>query len=189
MLPTLLAVLIALPLSALAGENPTDTELEQQARAKILAFSGELKQALSSAMQAGGIEQAIHVCHEKAGEIAQRHSESGWHIARTSHRVRNPANRPDPWEQQQLQHFLKQTGTGVAPNSLRVSSRVELEGNVYFRYMQGIGTESLCLACHGKDLAPATQALLQEYYPQDQATGFSLGDLRGAFSLSKLLEQ
>ena len=188
MLRTLLAVVIALPLSALAGESPTDAELEQQARAKIQSFGGELKQALQSAMQEGGVEQAIHVCHDKAQEIAQRHSQSGWHIGRTSHRVRNPANQPDEWERQQLQAFLEQAQTGVAPTSLKVSGRMEQAGKRTFRYMQGIGTEGLCLACHGSTLAPQTRALIEQYYPQDQATGFAAGELRGAFTLKKLLE-
>jgi hypothetical protein len=45
-------------------------------------------------------------------------------------------------------------------------------------------TNPLCLQCHGvagRDILPATATLLQKLYPQDQATGFQLGDLRGAW--------
>ena len=50
-----------------------------------------------------------------------------------------------------------------------------------------------CLNCHGeagKDIASESLALIQRHYPQDEATGFKLGDLRGAwridFPLAKL---
>jgi hypothetical protein len=42
----------------------------------------------------------------------------------------------------------------------------------------------MCLGCHGKNIAPEVQAKLDELYPEDQATGFSEGDLRGAFVIS-----
>jgi hypothetical protein len=44
----------------------------------------------------------------------------------------------------------------------------------------------MCLSCHGsvgKDIAPETTAKLTQLYPQDLATGYALGDLRGMWSL------
>jgi hypothetical protein len=40
-----------------------------------------------------------------------------------------------------------------------------------------------CLSCHGKkeDLDPEVLDQLNELYADDRATGFSEGDLRGAF--------
>ena len=40
-----------------------------------------------------------------------------------------------------------------------------------------------CLQCHGKvdDLAPEVRDVLAKNYPQDRATGFAAGDLRGWF--------
>ena len=45
-----------------------------------------------------------------------------------------------------------------------------------------------CVACHGDrdTLDPAIQAILNEQYPHDRATGYSPGDLRGAFSVKRL---
>ena len=47
--------------------------------------------------------------------------------------------------------------------------------------MRAIPTEALCLTCHGETLAPELAAAIAREYPNDQATGFKLGELRGAF--------
>jgi hypothetical protein len=48
--------------------------------------------------------------------------------------------------------------------------------------------EVTCLVCHGE--AEAQPAALREAlasaYPHDRATGYAVGDLRGAFSLKRL---
>jgi hypothetical protein len=48
-------------------------------------------------------------------------------------------------------------------------------------YMQAIVTQPLCVACHGTALAPDVASALARLYPSDRATGFAVGDLRGAF--------
>ena len=45
----------------------------------------------------------------------------------------------------------------------------------------------MCLTCHGTDIKADVRAELTRYYPADKATGFRLGELRGAFSLVKLI--
>jgi len=40
-----------------------------------------------------------------------------------------------------------------------------------------------CLLCHGAP-EPALKAEIDRLYPQDQATGFRPGELRGAFTVS-----
>ncbi|MFT6919058.1 MAG: hypothetical protein ACJA2G_001693 [Cognaticolwellia sp.] len=54
------------------------------------------------------------------------------------------------------------------------------------RYMKAIPTGGLCLACHGSKLADDVSSKVNELYPNDQATGFKLGDIRGAFTLQKI---
>ncbi|MFN7177274.1 MAG: DUF3365 domain-containing protein, partial [Thermaurantiacus sp.] len=53
------------------------------------------------------------------------------------------------------------------------------------RYMRAIPTAPQCLACHGPEeaIAPAVRAAIAERYPDDRATGFRAGELRGAFSI------
>jgi hypothetical protein len=60
----------------------------------------------------------------------------------------------------------------------------------YFRYMQAIPMQGMCMSCHGprEALAPEVRERLEERYPHDRATGFAVGDLRGAFSIRQPLE-
>ena len=61
----------------------------------------------------------------------------------------------------------------------------EASGQPAFQYMSAIPTQKLCLGCHGKSIAPEVKAKLAELYPEDKATGFSEGDLRGAFVVTR----
>lgn len=40
-------------------------------------------------------------------------------------------------------------------------------------------TQTMCLPSHGSSMAPSVEARLRELYPDDQASGFQEGDLRG----------
>lgn len=48
------------------------------------------------------------------------------------------------------------------------------------RYMKAIPTEPVCTVCHGRQLPPTLQQAIAAKYPADAATGFEVGDLRGA---------
>jgi hypothetical protein len=51
-------------------------------------------------------------------------------------------------------------------------------------YVEPIVTQPQCLICHGSELAPPVAVALEAHYPEDQATGFAVGDLRGVFWVS-----
>jgi hypothetical protein len=51
--------------------------------------------------------------------------------------------------------------------------------------MQAQGVEAICLTCHGQNLSQPVIDALQQYYPDDMATGYQLGQVRGAISLSR----
>jgi hypothetical protein len=51
--------------------------------------------------------------------------------------------------------------------------------------MKAIPTGDVCLLCHGAQLAPGVSQVLTELYPEDKATGFSMGDIRGAFVVTR----
>jgi hypothetical protein len=46
----------------------------------------------------------------------------------------------------------------------------------------------MCTACHGKDIDSGVGEILSALYPADRATGFEVGELRGAFTATVLLE-
>ena len=150
------------------------TERAEAARgAELLApLKNSLKQALMEGMQEGPVN-AISVCKEQAPAIADSLSVDGIEIGRTSHRLRNPANVAPGWVNATLQSYLQEVGD-------RVPRVVSLPDNRE-GYVEPIVTQPLCVACHGGNLAPEVAAQIKEMYPEDAATGFEVGDLRGVF--------
>lgn len=172
---------------ALAGSGDTTDALEAEARQLVQRFVGQLKPQLQSALAEGGPAHAITVCSQAAPRIADTLGmDSGWQVARVSLRQRNASRAtPDAWEHEVLEAFDRQRAAGADPARLFRSEIVRGR----YRYMQAQVTEGICLACHGETLSPQTREALQEYYPDDQATGYAVGAVRGAISLSTALPE
>ncbi len=172
----------------LAYGSEQDT-LTKEARSVMKGFGMQLKSTLVSAMKHGGPVNALGVCNTKAGPITMKNArESGWNIRRTSLKLRNPSNKADAWELAVLKDFEKKKAAGANPKKLEFSAIIEKDGKKLFRYMKAIPTAKPCLHCHGSSIkAPVTEKIAA-HYPNDKATGFKLGDIRGAFSLSKELK-
>lgn len=183
--------ILALLWAAPAPAAPPDTAaLRAQGLAVIQQFFAALKGELRAGLQKGGPVAAIQVCRDQAPALAQRVGEqNGWQVGRTSRRLRNPANAPDPWEARVLTDFAAQVRSGARPGGLVFSQVVrDPQGRRVFRLMKGIAVGGMCLVCHGPAPSPAVRAQLKLLYPQDQATGYTPGQLRGAFTLRKVLE-
>ena len=155
-------------------------------RAAVKECAHTLQSELESAMKAGGPVNAIGVCNEKAPAIAADISrKKSWKVSRTSLKTRNPNNAPDAWEKKVLQDFEKRKAAGEDPAKLEFSGMVTDGGKHESRYMKAIviAEGAPCLACHGSNFAPEVSAKLKSLYPKDQATGYKVGDIRGAFSI------
>lgn len=168
--------------SSCAGTAPTRTEqqLTAEGLALVKQFAGRLKPLLKQSLEQGGPVTAVQVCASAAPLIAKQLSEeSGWQIKRVSLQARNPQAKPDTWERQAMRDILADRTTAKA-EILRTKNT---END--FRLLKPQYVESMCLQCHGsaEQISTATQAVLQQYYPQDSATAYQLGDMRGAFSL------
>ena len=157
-------------------------------RAVAAGFMSTLKAELAKAMREGGPVHAIKVCKNRAPEIAaQKSRATGWGVARTSLKVRNPANAPDGWERRVLESFEARRARGEHVKTLEHGEIVTENGKRFFRYMKAIQTRGICLRCHGTKIDSAVSTALREFYPQDKATGFNLGDIRGAFTVTQPL--
>lgn len=182
---TAVAVALALGVAGELSADDVGRRLEQS-REVAADFMASLKAELTRAMEAGGPSKAIDACQAVAPAIAQEHSKrTGWQVGRTSLRVRNPGNAPDAWEREALLSFEKRKAAGEDIARLEHYGFVEQDGRTVFRYMKAIPTAQMCLACHGSSLDPSVKATLAELYPNDQATGFSVGDIRGAFTITQ----
>jgi len=183
-----MAVVLAIVAGAAWGD-PREEGRVVGARDAARAFLGELKGELTAVLEGEGPIAALEVCRKKAPEIAAKRSrETGAQMGRTSLRTRNPANAPDPWEEGVLEDFERRAAAGEDPAGLERFEVVEEAGGKTFRYMKAIPTGEVCTICHGPDVAPAVLAKIREAYPEDRATGFRPGEIRGAFTFSRSLE-
>jgi hypothetical protein len=190
---TVLAVVAATALVSASVHALSEQDLARRAqdsREAIGALQGALVKELQAAMQSGGPTNAIAVCNTRAPLISAEVSKGkGMTIGRTSLKLRNPGNAPDAWEKKVLESFEARKAKGEDPAKLEHYEVAKVDGKDTFRYMKAIAIpqDAPCLKCHGSNLDPAVAARLKELYPKDQATGFSTGDLRGAFTVKQPL--
>lgn len=185
----LLYVVSFFALSATAASASEEPASAADAHAIASRFQQELGGKLKAAMAEGGPVNAVRVCKDEAPAIAARLSrESGWQVRRIGTRVRNPqSGLPDAWEQTQLADFERRLSAGERPDALSRFMTVDEPAGQYQRLITAIPVATMCLACHGDVSAQpkALRAALKAEYPHDTATGYELGDLRGAYSLKR----
>ena len=99
-------------------------------------------------------------------------------------RRRNEARAiPDEWEKAALEDFDRRAAAGESPAQLEKGEMVGYE----YRYVKALPVQPLCLGCHGSadQISPAVKSVLAEHYPNDRATGYSVGQIRGVISVRK----
>ncbi|MTI63278.1 DUF3365 domain-containing protein [Methylophaga sp.] len=182
------ALMLALLLTGMVGAQADTSKqaFEDDAKAAIKELATSLKSSLLAAMNDGGPAEAVSVCNLIAPSLAAEISKKyGLEIDRTSLKVRNPANEADAWETDVLQRFETRLAGGEAIQKLTFSEKVETGPTPQWRMMKAIPTDKVCLSCHGSKIAEPVQARIDTHYPDDMATGFKLGEIRGAFSVKR----
>lgn len=168
--------------SALAStsdlENASESAEVAPSRAaigKAMEAKDLLQQRLSArlieAMSGGGPAAAIEVCSEEAQTIATEvGNDLGVKIGRTSFKLRNSSNQPPSWAE-----------SFVAEKTDKPQHLVLDNGDT--ATLLPITLQPQCTACHGdaEALLPDIASSLAKLYPDDLATGFKPGDLRGWF--------
>jgi len=188
--------LIALAIPALLAGCASGPSAEEQAAmaaearkasgALIQKLGGELKTALGEK----GPDGAIGVCKERAPQIAAEVSkQSGFDVKRVSPKNRNPAGVPDAWEAEAQAGLEKRMAAGEKPETLDTWQVVSTSNGKQFRYAKALPVQPVCLTCHGDSAAiPDTvKARLAAEYPQDKATGYGPGMVRGIISIKRSL--
>jgi hypothetical protein len=138
---------------------------------------------LSEKMENGGVQEAIPFCNAMAlpltEEIEKKYDVT---IKRTSLFIRNEANKPNDAEIIILNQYKKSFANKEA---LEPIIHVDNSDNPHF--YAPIVLQKKCLACHGtfgKEITVQTDSIIKSYYPNDKATGFKEGDLRGIWSIT-----
>jgi hypothetical protein len=164
-------------------QAPEHTEVralgERAIERLVITLVNEVRGAVSSE----AAEKLVDVCHLKALPLTGtviRDMPRITAMKRTSLRLRNPANAPDEAEMLALKKVEKDLKEGVLPKVLM--QQVDLPGGKSeWRVYRLVGTQQQCVSCHGsKDsMSEGLQATLNQRYPSDQATGYSVGQWRG----------
>lgn len=156
--------------SIVEGVVPTQSQQDRMLAAKEALFT-RLSGRLMEVMGSQGPAAAILVCQQEAPKIASDVSEEqGLRIGRTGVRLRNPNNAAPPW------------ATALTQANIDTPMFATLS-NGHAAALLPIKLQAQCVMCHGskEQLAPVIQEQLSKLYPDDQATGFREGELRGWF--------
>ncbi len=164
-------------------ELPEYSEEIAAARRKAIiardALFASLSGRLTEVMGNQGPAAAISVCSREAALIARKISaDHGLRIGRTAIRLRNPQNAPPEWVRPLLETAPTEAQfVSVADNTLGALLPIRLQQK--------------CLACHGPtdSLRDDVREQLSAFYPDDAATGYAEGDVRGWFWVESPLEQ
>ena len=137
-------------------------------------------QEVNDALAEGGTEYALQFMHPIDNpKIDSLDRVYACTIGRTSNKIRNVANKPDgPEELALIEAYING----------KVQGDTVLVRNDHVIYYQPILLSMpACLQCHGQpgvDITESTLAAIRTLYPDDQATGYKLGDVRGLWKVS-----
>lgn len=183
-----LLVLTAPACATKASNEAAQTQHLEESRKTAQEFMQTLGGTLKKQLEAGGAESAIGVCKQIAPALAAEYSKDGRVVKRVSLKTRNKVQgTPDDWEKQVLEGFDQGQREGKPIASMEIATVTEESDGRWFRYMKAIPTQTMCLQCHGKpaDISTGVKAMLTKEYPEDKATGYSAGEIRGAISIKR----
>lgn len=135
------------------------------------ALFRQLSGRLAEVIQSKGPAAAIEVCNREAAEIAESVGEEhGVRIGRTALKLRNSLNGSPDWVKPMIE------GPSSEPQFVDLP-------NGHTGVLLPIKLRAQCVICHGPSdrIAEDVKTQLTKLYPNDQATGFKEGDLRGWF--------
>ncbi len=196
-----LVVMVLLGCTPEKGQDTSSVKNEMKNRELVRVYEGELmakgnelgqeivkvsqttlQNALLQAIEEKGLVGAVEYCNANAYDIVSDLEDSlNVKIKRVSQKPRNPLDKPDSAEQAILEAYAYDFSPQNAVNQL-----LELnENTLIFTQPIAIGNP-LCLHCHGKPGEQVTDevlSVLQSKYPEDKALGYTLGELRGMWSV------
>ncbi len=144
-----------------------------------MALGSKLKEAL----QEGGPVHALEFCNVNAYPLLDDLRETyNVSIKRASLRTRNPDDKPNDIEAQILDAYQYNI-----ENELELNDNLQKLGDSAILFTRPISLNNgICLNCHGEvgtEINQLTLEKIEELYPEDNAKGHKLGDLRGMWSI------
>lgn len=158
-------------------------ELSQRGKEIARIAKLALKRELHAAMRKCGPEYAVSFCSNRAMAITDSVSKAQMvMISRLAMKNRNPHNAMTDNESNLYKGYVLDY---INAKPSQPSVGWDDKGRPV--YYQPIYTEALCLNCHGKvgtDIAPNVADKIAQLYPDDKATDFKLGEIRGMWAIT-----
>jgi hypothetical protein len=163
--------------------RPDSTLVIEAGKEIVTDTFAAISNALGTAMTRGGIPHAIEYCNTVALALTDSVStQYNVEVRRASHKPRNPKNRANDMEMASIEAYMQLISDGAELTPRLVFQ----EKNVIFHAPLRLVTFT-CLSCHGNmedDIREADYAVIKQYYPEDEATGFDLDEIRGIWSVT-----
>lgn len=164
-------------------------EVTRQGDSITAAVQAVFMNKISAQYAKGGFESAAEYCAMEAYPLTDSlAAEYKVFLKRVSLKPRNLSNAPSSVENGLLEAYEYAHEQGLPLNTnvqfLRPGDTILYNKPIFI-------ASELCLNCHGPEekLAEGVKALLTEKYPEDKATGYKMGELRGMWSLKFLKKE
>ena len=162
-----------------SNDQTTDEEYivkgKEIASSAFLALSGELGKAVKK----GGLKSALSYCNTNALPLTDSLSNVyNVDIKRTSLDFRNPKNKPTDLERKILNQYELTKENGQVLQAM--IGKVD-DGKSFYA---PIIMQAACIKCHGEKSNISVYDSILDLYPEDLATGYMQGDLRGMWSIT-----
>ncbi|RUM63845.1 MAG: hypothetical protein DSZ04_03805 [Sulfurimonas sp.] len=139
-----------------------------------------LGQNMKKSMKSGGVLHALDFCSNQAYTLTQEVNKKlprGVSVKRVSVKYRSQQNIPSQKERTILESLQSlKVSNVILPNYVLQ----KIDKNTYKYYKPLIINKIACLKCHGDIKNIELKHEIAKRYPLDSATGYKIGDLRGA---------
>lgn len=177
------AITADLPAAEAVSAVPEGDDALATARQTADGLGRELMGLMLAKLRDEGAGGAIAFCADSAQARTAAMASEGIIVRRVTMKPRNLANAPDAYEEALLLALANQHDAGTLPPD--TAAYVGTGANRELRYLRPIRIQQQCLTCHGdpSGFPEAVRRTLAERYPDDLATGYAVGDFRGAISV------
>lgn len=162
--------------TTLLGTSLSETTAREIGENASTALVQKLGSEVKAVMQKEGPVEAVNFCAKNAISLTHHVSKAhGVKMKRVSLQQRNVANRPAPDEIEIMNGWISAMAKAQQPTAVLAKRST---GFMYYKPL--VINNEVCLKCHGvvDSSTPLGQAL-KDFYPNDRATGYKMGDLRG----------
>lgn len=172
--------------SASAPSDEPVSPLVEESMKIASRFELTLLRSMRQHFDEGGIMEAVGACRDEAPSLERFHAQQEPGVKEIRRISLRPRNAESHTPTQAEAKWLEQAESRYTSGQAISAGLVEAPEGCQTVLMPIVIEDQACLSCHGgeRTLDPAITDYLQEHYENDQATGYAMGDLRGALAIT-----